>query len=74
MIKKARVTEIYQINMFCDLCGKIMERENTMLCSNPPQFVYKCECGHTECSREIYPKQQVFFDAGNAEEWGAGHE
>ena len=69
MIKRAQVTAIYQINMYCDLCGKRMERANdVVLCTSPPQFVYKCKCGHIEYSTKSYPCQEVFFDEEKAEE------
>lgn len=70
MIKKALITKAYQINLYCDKCGKRMEidKEKPSLLSNPPIFTYRCECGHTEQSKQIYPYQQVFFDEENAEE------
>ena len=68
MIKKAAVTKVYQINLYCDKCGKRMEREDFALTSMPPQFLYKCICGHTETSTTVYPYQQIFFDEETAEE------
>ena len=69
MIKKALITKMYQINLYCDKCGNRMERaKDFALMSEPPQFRYECECGHTEISTRIYPFQQIFFDEENAEE------
>ena len=68
-VKKALVTKIYQINMYCDKCGKRMERDDSfVLMSNPPKFKYKCECGHETTSHLIYPRQQVYFDEENSVE------
>lgn len=69
MIKKAKVTAIYQINMYCDDCGTRMEKDNLLLPSYPPQFQYRCpNCGHTALSQISYPVQQVQFDESTAEE------
>lgn len=68
MIKRANVTAMYQINLYCDKCGTRMERGGIVLTSNPPQFPYKCpECGHETTSHIAYPVQQVEFDEENAE-------
>lgn len=69
MIKKALITKMYQINLYCDKCGKRMTRaKDFVLMTDPPQFKYECECGHTEVNNKTFPFQQVFFDEGNAEE------
>lgn len=67
MIKKARITESYHINMYCDKCGKMMVKSNYLYTSNPPMHEYKCECGHVERSRISFPVQHVIFDLDNAE-------
>lgn len=69
MIKKSLITKMYQINLYCDKCGSRMKRaKDFVLMSEPPQFRYECECGHTEISTITYPLQQIFFDEENAEE------
>ena len=68
MVKRARVINTYQINLYCDICGNRMERDNIVLTSYPPQFKYHCKvCGNVETSYQQYPYQQVEFDEGNAE-------
>ena len=69
MIKKAIITKAYQINLYCDKCGKRMNIiKDSILMSNPPVFTYECECGHKEVSDKMFPIQQLFFDEENAEE------
>lgn len=69
MIKAAEVTKILQINLYCDKCGKRMEKLSYLtLASHPPKFTYKCECGEVQTSTRVYPFQQIFFDEENAKE------
>lgn len=69
MVKKALITEMYQVNLYCDKCGKRMERDlSIILTSSPPKFSYKCECGFETTSTTVYPYQQVFFDEENSVE------
>ena len=41
--------------LYCN-CGKEMQRHQEVLCSNPPQYFYYCECGETHADTECYPK------------------
>lgn len=66
MLKKAPIKEMYQVNMYCDKCGKRMERSDIVFASLPPQFTYRCECGHTETSTMSFPNQVAVFDEGKA--------
>lgn len=77
MIKKAKITEAFQVNLYCDKCGKRMEYagmshnrlENVTTASEIEiKYHYTCECGHKETSDTRYPCQIVFFDEANAEE------
>ena len=69
MIKKAVITEAYQVNMYCDKCGKRMAKDDNLTkWQDPILFGYRCECGHVEYSTHIYPTQQVVFDEANAVE------
>lgn len=66
MIKKALVTKMYQINLYCDKCGKRMERdESKVLLTSPPIFNYRCKCGFETTSHIIYPCQEIYFDEEN---------
>ena len=67
MIKKARITASYQVNLYCDQCGKRMQRGTSVLMTYPPTYCYSCECGYTATSNVLYPYQCVEFDEGNAE-------
>lgn len=67
MVRKARVTEIYQVNLYCDTCGNRMERDNIVLTAYPPIFQYFCRvCGNRTTSRQQYPYQIVEFDENNS--------
>ena len=69
MIKAAEVTKILQINLYCDKCGKRMDRMTDMvITTHPPMFTYGCECGEVQTSTEVYPRQMVYFDEGSAKE------
>ena len=68
MIKKAVIIKAYQINLYCDKCGRRMTRaKDFVIMTDPPKFKYECECGHTEVSKYTFPFQQLFFDEENAE-------
>lgn len=67
MVKKAPIVHAYQVNLYCDKCGKRMSRGTSTLLSDPTKYVYLCECGETAISEKLYPYQIVEFDEGNAE-------
>ena len=67
MIKKAKITAAYQVNLYCDKCGKRMRRGTSTILSYPPKYNYLCDCGNTALSERLYPYQQVEFDERNAE-------
>lgn len=46
--------------MICEKCGKEMKTDWTMvLCSNPPQRRWECDCGHiqTQVTGSFIPPQ-----------------
>lgn len=56
MIKGRKITNIQELNMYCDLCGEQMEQGNYVLTSNPPTYVYECKCGHHTTSHMRFPR------------------
>ena len=69
IIKKAPIICAWQVNLYCDKCGKTM---NFLRTDFPPndnklRFVYGCECGHEEMTETHYPHQILQFDMGKEE-------
>lgn len=67
MIKKAKIIAQYRVNMYCDRCGKGMERSDVVLPTYPPTYNYECECGWSTTSNMLYPYINIEFDEGTAE-------
>ena len=68
MIKRARAVEVYQDNIYCDLCGKLIEGPSRKYMTAPPYYEYVCECGYRLTSRVRYPAVRYLFDLANARE------
>ena len=68
MIKRARAIEVYQDNLYCDECGKLIKGPRGKYMTNPPYFEYICECGYRMTSRVQYPQVRYLFDLANAME------
>ena len=68
MVKKAPVTQIYQVDLYCDKCGARMNYDHFDVEDGKVLNTYICRCGYQEISKIIYPHQQVFFDEANATE------
>lgn len=69
MIKKFKVTNTYAVSLFCDNCGKELNIDNidSTLLSNPPVYVYQCECGQRQHSRKRYPLRMFEYDLDSYE-------
>ena len=67
MVKKAKAIEQYQVNLYCDKCGKRIDKYSQFLTTYPPQYVYQCECGWKTTTTDVYPHTVVVFDETNAE-------
>lgn len=50
MIKRENyiIEKLVKKKVVCDKCGKEMRREANAFMSNPPKFLYICECGQNE--------------------------
>lgn len=70
-VKKAPIVKAYQVNLYCDKCGGLMEREGCIaLTSFPPRYTnnYRCaKCGCTDTSEVTYPYQIIEFDRSKEE-------
>lgn len=69
IVKRSPVTRMYQVNLYCNICGQMMQRDPSaaVLMTNPPQIPYICPMGHTLRTNMQFPFQQVEFDETQAE-------
>ena len=57
-MEKRKPVDTYQVNLYCDVCGGLMElpEPSVVLCTYPPQYEYHCvKCGNTVTSYIQYP-------------------
>ena len=57
-MEKRKLVDTYQVNLYCDVCGGLMERPelSVVLCTYPPQYEYHCvECSNTVTVNRVYP-------------------
>lgn len=57
MIKKHRITELYNVFLYCDKCGKKMKMGKIVFDTYPARYPYQCECGHEVILSDIFPTQ-----------------
>ena len=55
MVKKAKVIEQYQVNLYCDKCGKRIDKYSQFLTTYPPQYVVVFD----ETNAEILPDKGI---------------
>lgn len=69
VVKRCPVVKMWQVNLYCNICGKPMQRDpqGAVLMTNPPQIPYVCPMGHKLSSNMQFPFQQVEFDETQAE-------
>lgn len=69
-VKKFPIVAAWQVNLYCDKCGEIMEyfRFDYDPDRDKCRYVHKCKCGHEEKTIQQYPHQIVQFDTSKAEE------
>ena len=57
-MEKRKPVDTYEVNLYCDVCGGLMElQEHAMvLYTYPPQYEYHCtQCGSTVITNRQYP-------------------
>ena len=57
-MEKRKPVDTYQVNLYCDMCGGLMElpEPSVVLCTYPPQYEYHCvKCGNIAISSRPYP-------------------
>lgn len=55
MEKSTKVVPFW-VTLHCDLCGLEMKDTGSHLTSNPPQKLYRCDCGSSELTTKSYPR------------------
>lgn len=76
MVKRHKILEQYTLHMYCSKCGKRISQnrdfkykgdvdENGKYRYEWFKYIYTCDCGNIEESKEMYPcTQQVFEEEG----------
>lgn len=57
-MEKRKLVDTYQVNLYCDVCGGLMElpEPSVVLSTYPPQYEYHCtKCDNTVTSYIQYP-------------------
>lgn len=57
-MEKRKPVNTYQVNLYCDVCGGLMElpEPSVVLSTYPPQYEYHCvKCGNIAISSRQYP-------------------
>jgi hypothetical protein len=62
-VKKEKV-QPFRLCIECPECRNNMEFTGMSLPSNPPWFIHRCECGHSEKLKNRYPRI-VYMETDN---------